>query len=70
MTRYQVVNTEAERALLVGGGLKGSRPLLTIEDSLRELALLADTAGLTVVGQITQQLQQIDAATFVGSGAA
>lgn len=67
-TAHQIVNTEPERALLVGVGVKGSRPLLTTEDSLRELALLASTAGLTVVGQVTQQLQQIDPATFVGSG--
>jgi GTP-binding protein HflX len=68
MTPYQIVNSEPERTLLVGVGLKGSRPLLSIDDSLRELALLASTAGLTVVGQATQQLQQIDPATFVGSG--
>lgn len=68
MTRYQVVNTEAERALLVGVSLRNSRPLLSLDDSLQELALLAATAGLTVVGQATQQLQQIDPATFVGSG--
>lgn len=68
MTSHQIVNTEPERTLLVGVGIKGSRPLLAIDDSLRELALLASTAGLTIVGQVSQQLQQIDPATFVGSG--
>ena len=43
-----------ERAFLVGVELRSEPSLLTLEDSLRELALLADTAGLDVVGQATQ----------------
>jgi GTPase len=65
---FQIINTEPERAFLVGVGLRTSRPLLSVEDSLSELALLADTAGMTVTGQATQSLQQIDPATFIGSG--
>ncbi|NCP16864.1 hypothetical protein GW866_07455, partial [bacterium] len=42
--------------------------LLSLEDSLAELALLADTAGLEVVGELTQKLDHPDAATFIGSG--
>jgi GTP-binding protein HflX len=57
-----------ERAILVGVAEKGSRPLLTLVDSLRELELLVDTAGMSVVGQITQNLSRIDPATFIGSG--
>jgi len=57
-----------EQAILVGLGIKGSRPLLSMEDSLEELALLADTAGLNVLSQVTQNLAQIDSATFVGAG--
>jgi GTPase len=57
-----------ERAFLAGAEVKGTRPLLNLEDSLRELALLADTAGMEVVGQTTQRLQQIDPNTFIGSG--
>ncbi len=68
MTQFQIVNSEPERAFLVGVGLKNSRPLLTVEDSLKELALLADTAGMKVTGQASQHLQQIDPATFIGSG--
>lgn len=68
MTHYQIVNTEPERAFLVGVGLKNTRPLLTIEDSLKELSLLADTAGMKVTGQTSQALQQLDPATFIGSG--
>src|SRR5688572_10499649 len=58
----------AERAFLVGASERGSRPLLSMDDSLKELALLADTAGMDVVGQATQSLNQIDPATYIGSG--
>ncbi len=68
MAQFQIVNSEPERALLVGVGVKKARPLLTIDESLQELTLLAKTAGLVVVGQTTQQVQQIDPATFVGPG--
>ncbi len=59
---------QRERAFLVGLGLRGSHPLLSIEDSLRELRLLADTAGMEIVGEIWQNVGHIDSATFVGSG--
>ena len=39
-----------ERAFMVGVGLKSSDRILTVEDSLDELALLAETAGLEVAG--------------------
>lgn len=70
MAYHQVINSEPERAFLVGVSLRGSRPLLTVEDSLKELALLADTAGMVVVGQASQYLHQIDPNTFIGSGKA
>ncbi len=57
-----------ERAFLVGIGIKGSRPLLTTDESLEELALLADTAGMQVAGQTSQNLNQADPATLIGSG--
>src|SRR5690606_7508620 len=68
MAVHQVTNFERERAFLVGVSVKGSRPLLSTEDSLRELALLADTAGMDVVGQASQQLERIDPATYIGPG--
>ena len=68
MSDHQIVNYERERAFLVGATVKGSRPLLDMEDSLDELALLADTAGMNVVGHASQQVERIDAATFIGSG--
>ena len=65
---YQIVNAEVEQAYLVGAALKGSRPLMSMEDLLRELTLLAKTAGMAVVGQTTQQVDRIEPATFIGSG--
>ena len=46
-----------ERAYLVGIDKKGAggRALFGIQDSLEELAQLADTAGLTVVGSTYQK---------------
>ncbi len=57
-----------EKAFLVAVNIQGSRPLLTMEDSLKELALLAQTAGMEVIGQATQNLHRIDSATVIGSG--
>lgn len=57
-----------ERALLVGVDLRGAESILTLEGSIKELALLADTAGLDVVGEIRQRLHKPDPKTFVGSG--
>ncbi|MFQ5942073.1 MAG: GTPase HflX [Anaerolineales bacterium] len=57
-----------ERALLVGVELRGSNPILSLDGSLKELALLADSAGLSVVGEIRQRLQKPDPKTYIGSG--
>ena len=57
-----------ERAFLVGVELKGREELLSLDDSLMELALLADTAGLNVVGQASQRLEQPNSQTFIGPG--
>ena len=54
----------------MGVELKGERPLLPVEDSLEELARLADTAGLQVAGQAVQRLDRPDSATYIGSGKA
>ena len=58
----------AERAFLVGIEVHGRRALLGVEDSLAELALLSDTAGLLVVGETYQRIEKPDAHTFIGSG--
>jgi GTPase len=57
-----------ERAFMVGVELRSEPSLLSLEDSLEELALLADTAGLEVVGEITQKLDKPTPDTFIGSG--
>jgi GTP-binding protein HflX len=57
-----------ERAFLVGVDLQQEEDLLSIDDSLEELALLADSAGLNVVGQVTQRLNAPNPKTFIGVG--
>ncbi len=57
-----------ERAFLVGVEWKGQKNLLSLQDSLTELALLADTAGLEVVGELTQKLDRPHVETFIGPG--
>ena len=60
--------TFVERALLVGIEVRGQNRRWSIEDSLDELAALADTAGIEVVGRESQQLSRIRSATLIGSG--
>ncbi len=56
-------------ALMVGVHVrKEVDPRFTLDDSLRELELLAETAGLAVVGEITQNLSTPNSRTYVGSG--
>ena len=57
-----------ERALLVGVEVYGQQHILVLEDSLAELALLAQTAGLDVVGQTYQRLDKPNVKTFIGVG--
>jgi len=58
----------AERAFLVGVELKRQHGLWRIEDSLAELAQLARTAGVVVVGQTIQRLDHPNPATYIGKG--
>ena len=57
-----------ERAFLVGVDLNRQNDLLSLDDSLNELTLLADTAGLDVVGQATQKIRAPNPKTFIGPG--
>lgn len=57
-----------ERAFLVGVELRDQRNILTLEDSLAELTLLADTAGVDVVGELTQHLNRPHVETYIGTG--
>ena len=57
-----------ERAFIIGIEIVGRDDLLSASDSLVELSLLAKTAGLDVVGQITQKLKRPNPKTYIGSG--
>ena len=61
-----------ERAVLVGVQLKGesfsSDGAWPVEASLAELAQLARTAGIEVVGELIQRLDRPNPATFIGPG--
>ncbi len=57
-----------ERAFLVGVDAHHQRQGLNLDNSLTELGLLADTAGLRVVGQLTQALDHPNVRTYIGPG--
>ncbi len=63
------IATDAKKAFLVGVALAGN-PIYTVEEHLDELAELAKSAGLEVVGRAIQARKALDAATFIGSGKA
>lgn len=65
---YEITQSDPERAVLVAAMERGARPLMTLQDSLSELAQLADTAGMRVTGQTTQIVKRIDSATYIGPG--
>ena len=69
-TNDQIVTEAApEPALMVGVQLRSEvDPRFTLDDSLRELELLAETAGLAIVGEVTQNLSSPNSRTYVGSG--
>lgn len=69
MSKYQFEQgADVDRAFLVGISIYQSESLLSVEDSVQELALLANTAGIHVVGQATQNIKQINPSTLIGSG--
>lgn len=57
-----------QRAFLVGAQVRGADNPWPLADSLDELAALADTAGLEVIGEARQYLEAINPATFIGKG--
>lgn len=57
-----------EHAYLVGVARSGDTGAWPIEDSLRELSELAQTAGARVAGSSSQRLRSPNPKTFVGSG--
>ena len=64
---YSTKNAK-ERGFLVGVSIKDSNDYMSIDDSLRELVFLAETAGVEIVGSETQILSKPNPATFIGSG--
>ena len=52
----------------MGAPLKGQRAKRELIEHLEELAELADTAGATVVGELTQSLDRPNPATYLGKG--
>ncbi|MEL7646075.1 MAG: GTPase HflX [Anaerolineaceae bacterium] len=64
-----IVQPEPETAIMVGVKIgAASAQALSLEDSLAELELLADTAGIEVLATLTQNLESIHPRTFIGSG--
>ncbi len=69
MTRLIDLEPPRERAFLVAVDT-GTEPGWTAEESVNELAALADTAGAEVVGAEWQQRRQPDPTWYVGKGKA
>jgi GTPase len=67
MPPLRTQSTPAERAALVGL-VTGASRRVDAEQSLEELAGLADAAGATVALRMLQERPKPDAATFIGSG--
>lgn len=63
-----LTQTLPERAFLVAVATKGSTDRWQVEDSLEELALLAGTAGVEVVGKFTQRLSMPSKTHYLGRG--
>jgi GTP-binding protein HflX len=52
----------------VGAPLKRGRARADLREHLEELERLTDTAGAVIVGELTQQLDRPNAATYLGAG--
>jgi GTP-binding protein HflX len=57
-----------ERAILVGAPRKRSNARHAVAEHLQELEQLVDTAGGIVVGEVTQQIDKPNPATYLGKG--
>src|SRR4051812_37425054 len=56
---------QKDKVILVGVGLKSEG---TLDTSMDELTQLCESAGGEVVGLMTQRLERITPATYIGSG--
>lgn len=70
VTEVEYRKVRLERVVLVGVWSSLETTQSAAEESLRELAALADTAGAQVVDGVLQHRVKPDAATFLGSGKA
>jgi GTP-binding protein HflX len=59
---------QIEKAYIVGVEFYNREELLSIDDSLDELDLLARTAGIDVIGRVSQKLDHPNPKTFIGKG--
>jgi len=66
---FDVSQNQRERAVLVGVAGRGVSRYET-DDSLDELALLAETAGAEVIDRVVQERARIDATYYIGRGKA
>ena len=64
----EVTERPQEKAFLVGVELYNHPGILSLEDSLEELERLSETAGLEVVGELTQKIDRPSSDTYIGSG--
>jgi len=65
----QFTEEQKEKAIMVGVRIgHDTHQGLTLDESLQELELLADTAGIEVVGSITQNLSSPNSRTYIGKG--
>lgn len=63
----ELAQTGKEKCILIGVPTRLNLKAV-VDESLSELALLADTAGAEVVGRITQDRDHIEPATYIGKG--
>ncbi|EFA23752.1 GTPase HflX [Bifidobacterium gallicum] len=70
VTEVEYRKIRLERVVLVGVWSSRDTTLTQAEESLRELAALAETAGAQVVDGVLQHRSRPDSATYVGSGKA
>jgi GTP-binding protein HflX len=69
MTRPDTITTtNRPQAFLFGVEWKNDKAVLPLDDSLAELGVLCETAGMEVVGQDFQRITRPDTATLIGSG--
>ena len=65
----QFAEEQKEKAIMVGVRIgQETHQGLTLDESLQELELLAETAGIEVVGSITQNLSSPNSRTYIGKG--